>query len=445
MCDSLARSAINEKTDQVIGNDAIIVLFSNILDAYPDKTPIYVKNQEGKYLGCSPAFSELLGLTSDKVVGKTARDIYPPEIAEEDEIGDRALHWVIGQEKLEVTVEINGIERCLLIKKNGFCSGSGTLPGGIVGVVKDITSMKNRSVKTEMLDAMTAVSPGIYHDICNLLTPIDTTLTMIESDIVKQKTSCNTAEDNLNNIKTLLPQLHKHIKQELTGKEMTDFHAIEHLITPVEIFFSNLQSNNARHERCLGLGIRSLNQIKSMLELLQRLAKGKINVPESEFDVNDVILEATSFIFPSSKIKKELILCENPWPVNLDYLSTFRILLNLVTNSVQAMPHGGILKCETENKVVDGGNFVKITVADTGVGIPVEVLNEIDQPHATTKSDGHGYGLCVVSSMIKKCGGMKEIKSQPGQGTEFEILLPVPKNNADEIKNILKKYDSQVT
>ena len=177
---------------------------------------------------------------------------------------------------------------------------------------------------------------------------------------------------------------------------MTDSNAIEHLIPSLEFFFSNLQSNNIRHERFLSLAVRSLKQIKSMLELLQRLAKGKIAVPKSVFDINDVVLEATSFIFPSSKIKKELILCENPWPINPDYLSTFRILLNLVTNSVQAMPHGGILKCETENKVVDGGKFVKITIADTGGGIPVEVLDEIDQPHATTKSDGHGYGLCVV-------------------------------------------------
>ena len=426
-----------EKTDQVIENGALNALLSNILDAYPDKTPIYVKNQKGIYLGCSPAFLELLGLTSDKVIGKTARDIFPAEIAEKDEMGDRALQWVIGLEKIEVTIEIDGRKRCLLFKKNGFCSGSGTSTGGTIGVINDITAMKNRTVKNEMMDAMAAVSPGIYHDICNLLTPIDTTLTMIESDIVKQEKSCNSMEDKLNNIKALLPQLLKHRREELTGKEMTDSHAIEHLIPSLEFFFSNLQSNNVRHKRFLGLGIRSLNQIKSMLKLLQRLAKGKVAIPESVFDINDVVLEATSFIFPSSKIKKELILCENPWPINPDYLSTFRILLNLVTNSVQAMPHGGILKCETENKVVDGDKFVKITIADTGGGIPMEVLNEIDQPHATTKSDGHGYGLCVVSSMIKRCGGVKEIKSQPGQGTEIEILLPVSKNNADEIKSIL--------
>jgi PAS domain S-box-containing protein len=445
MSDSLTSSEIAGKTDQVIKNDPINVLLANILDAYPDKASIYVKNKEGRYLGCSRAFLELLGLPSEKIIGKTARDIFPPEIAEEDEIGDRALHWVIGLEKMEVMVEINGKERCLLFKKNVFCSGSGTLPGGIIGVVNDITAMKNRTVKKEMMDAMAAVSPGIYHDICNLLTPIDTFLTMIESDIVKMKKSCYSTEDKLNNIKTILPHMRKHGNEALSGKEMTDSHAVEHLVTPLEIFVSSIQANIIRHERFLGLGIRSLNQIKSMLELLQRLAKGKVAVPESVFDVNDVLLEATAFIFPSSKIRKELILCENPWPVKLDYLSTFRILLNLVTNSVQAMPHGGILKCETENRLVDGGKFVKITVADTGGGIPVEVLNEMDQPHATTKSDGHGYGLCVVSSMIKKCGGLKEIKSQQGHGTEFDILLPVSLNVADDIKNILKKYDSQVT
>jgi len=436
-------SEIGENTVRENVKETIRILLANIFDAYPEKTPIYVKDKEGKYIGCSSGFLELLGLDSAKVIGKTAREIYPPEMAEEDEIGDRTLHWVIGQEKMEVTVEINGRERCLLFKKNGFCSGIGTLPGGIIGVVNDITVLKNRTVKQEMFDAMAAVSPGIYHDINNLLTPIDTSLSMIESDIVKQKKTFNSAEDNFNNIKTLLPQLLKHRKNESTCMELTDSQAIEHLISQIEAFFSDLQAEKIKHERFLGLGIRSLNQIKSMLELLQKLAKGKIAVPESVFDINDVVLEVTSFIFPSSKIKKELILCENPWPINLDYLSTFRILLNLVSNSIQAMPNGGILKCETENKVVDGDKFVKITVTDTGGGIPVEILNEIDQPHATTKSDGHGYGLCVVCSMIKKSGGEKAIKSQPGNGTEFEILLPVSKNDTDDIKNILKKYDSQ--
>jgi signal transduction histidine kinase len=172
---------------------------------------------------------------------------------------------------------------------------------------------------------------------------------------------------------------------------------------------------------------------------LSKLARVDLYIPVSEFNVNDIVVEATSMIFPGSNINKELFLCKNPWLINLDYVSSFRILLNLVVNAIQAMPSGGNLTCKTENEIINGEKYVKFTVADTGGGIPLEVLNEIDQPHATTKTGGHGYGLCVVSSLIRDCGGKKEIRSHPGYGTEFEVLIPVSKDHAIEIKDILHK------
>jgi PAS domain S-box-containing protein len=424
----------------IVGKDYFLFLLANILDAYPDKTPIYIKDREGKYIGCSKAFFELLGLTSDKVIGKTAKEVFPADIAKDDEISDRSLHWVIGQEKLEVALDINGKEHFLLFKKNGFSCGEGTLLGGIVGTVTDITSMKRRNVQMEMKDALTSISPGVYHDICNLLTPIDTSLSMIEDDIVKQRESFELAEKNLACIKNLLPLLQLNHKNELTGQELINSLDIENMSTPIESFLSMIQSNSNKHKRFLVLGIKALNRIKSMLSLLQMFAKGKITIMESNFSVNDVVLDVTSMIFPGSRIKKEIILCEKPWPIDLDYISIFRILLNIVVNSVQAMPNCGNLKCKTENKVIDCKKYVKITIADTGGGIPLEVLKEIDQPHASTKTDGHGFGLCVVSSLIKKCGGKKEINSQPGFGTEFEVLIPVSSNVAKDVKDILNKY-----
>ena len=97
--------------------DYSFFLIANILDAYPDKTPIYIKDREGKYVGCSKAFSELLGLTSGEVIGKTAREVFPADIAKEDEISDRSLHWVIGQEKMEIAFDLKGKEHILLFKK----------------------------------------------------------------------------------------------------------------------------------------------------------------------------------------------------------------------------------------------------------------------------------------------------------------------------------------
>jgi PAS domain S-box-containing protein len=417
-------------------------LIANILDAYPDNTPIYVKERDGKYMGCSKGFLELLGLTSDEVIGKTAKEVFPADIAKEDEISDRSLQWVIGQDKMEVSFDINGKEHFLLFKKNGFSCGVGTMSGGVVGTITDITLMRNRTVQMEMKDALASISTGVYHDISNLLTPIDTSLSLIEDDMVKQSESFELADKNLAGIKNILPLLQIHHKDALTGKGLIDSLDIENLTTPIESFFSMIHADSAKHKRFLVLGIKALHRIKSMLSLLQMFARGKLTIKESDFSVNDVVLDVTSMIFPGSKIKKEMMLCENPWPINLDYLSIFRILLNLVVNSVQAMPNGGNLKCKTENMVIDRHKYVKITIADSGGGIPPEVLKAIDQPHASTKTDGHGFGLCVVSSLITKCGGKKEIISQPGHGTEFEVLVPVLSNVANEVKDILKKYSS---
>ena len=425
--------------------DYSFFLIANILDAYPDKTPIYIKDREGKYVGCSKAFSELLGLTSDEVIGKTAREVFPADIAKEDEISDRSLHWVIGQEKMEIAFDLKGKEHILLFKKNGFSCGEGTLLGGIVGTITDITLMKRRNVQMEMKDALASISTGVYHDINNLLTPIDASLSLIKDDMVKQRESFELAEKQLASIKNILPLLQIHHGNELTGEELIDPLDIENLSTPIDTFLAMIQANSSRHTSFLVLGINALNRIKSMLSLLQMFAMGKLTIMESELSVNDVVLDVTSMIFPGSKIKKEIFLCENPWPINLDYISIYRILLNLVVNSVQAMPDGGNLKCKTENIVIDNNKYVKITIADSGGGIPLEVLEEIDQPHASTKTDGHGFGLCVVSSLIIKCGGKKGINSQPGFGTEFEVLIPVLSNVAKDVKDILDKYSKIVT
>lgn len=432
------------KAAQEVEKDILSHVVANILDAYPDKTPIYVKNQEGKYIGCSNGFLKLFGLTSDDVLGRTAGDIFPEDIAKEDEMGDRTLQWVIGQEKMEVAIEIHGRERFLLFRKNGFCSGKGTLSGGVVGVVTDITSMKCRSVHKEMLDALASVSPGVYHDISNLLIPIDSSLTIIQADMAKQKMSCKDAGDKLRSFQNMAILLTNHLEEGLTSHEPADLPDMESLIRPIDNLLYQVQVDVVKHENYLSIGIKALSQIKSILTLLHKLARGNVSIPVTGSNVNDIVVEVTSMIFSGSRINKELLLCENPWPINLDYVSTFRILLNLVVNSVQAMPDGGDLTCKTENVISNGDRYVKFTVADTGGGIPLEVLDEIDEPHATAKTEGHGYGLCVVSSLVRNCGGEKVIKSQPGYGTEFEVLIPVSKNDDIEIKDILHKYGTQV-
>jgi PAS domain S-box-containing protein len=101
-----------------------------------------------------------------------------------------------------------------------------------------------------------------------------------------------------------------------------------------------------------------------------------------------------------------------------DYLT--RILYNLVTNAVQAMPKGGKLTiqvCKTANDVI-------LAVKDTGVGIPETVRSKLFTPMFTTKSKGQGFGLPAVKRMTESLGGTVSFESQEGKGTTFTVRLP---------------------
>jgi signal transduction histidine kinase len=101
-----------------------------------------------------------------------------------------------------------------------------------------------------------------------------------------------------------------------------------------------------------------------------------------------------------------------------------QVLLNLITNSVQAMPDGGELRIETSPA---GAERVRLLVGDSGVGIPPERLGKIFDPFFTTKEpgEGTGLGLSVVHSVIKNARGHIHVSSSPGRGTTFVIELPV--------------------
>jgi PAS domain S-box-containing protein len=105
-----------------------------------------------------------------------------------------------------------------------------------------------------------------------------------------------------------------------------------------------------------------------------------------------------------------------------DYLN--RILYNLVTNAVQAMPKGGKLMIVANNDA----NDIVVAVKDTGVGIPKEIQGKMFTPMFTTKSKGQGFGLPVVKRMTESLGGTVTFESEEGKGTTFFVRLPLKKN-----------------
>ena len=108
--------------------------------------------------------------------------------------------------------------------------------------------------------------------------------------------------------------------------------------------------------------------------------------------------------------------------INTDPLYLKRILTNLASNAVQAMPNGGKLAVNAEFK---GGN-VFITVEDTGEGIPEEIRGNIFKPLFTTKSKGQGFGLAVVKKLTEALNGKVTVESHVGDGTRFTLEFPMP-------------------
>ena len=112
--------------------------------------------------------------------------------------------------------------------------------------------------------------------------------------------------------------------------------------------------------------------------------------------------------------------CDSELPkIKLDLTFLKRILVNLATNAIQAMPDGGKLTIKASQEA----NSVSITVSDTGVGIPDDVKPKIFQPLMTTKSKGQGFGLAVVKRLVEAQGGTITFESKVGEGTQFKMTF----------------------
>lgn len=160
-----------------------------------------------------------------------------------------------------------------------------------------------------------------------------------------------------------------------------------------------------------------MNKIVSDLQDYARPVKPELTI----IDLRNFSKETLSTIQIPQNIEVSVKFEKDVPQLKLDPAMIKRVLTNLVTNAIQAMPKGGTLKISMSKR--EGSASIDIT--DTGVGIPEENLTKLFQPLFTTKSKGQGLGLPVCKRLVEAHGGSIKVKSKVGEGTTFTVNLPL--------------------
>jgi signal transduction histidine kinase len=173
--------------------------------------------------------------------------------------------------------------------------------------------------------------------------------------------------------------------------------------------------------------------IETEMERLNKLVEDflsfsrPIRLNKAETDLHLLINEALSLLQLDTVTNKKISFREN-FSEDIPFLSVDRdhikqLLINILLNSIQAMPDGGEVTIKTLYFPTD--DEVEITIADTGKGISEEVLSQIFQPFFTTKDKGLGLGLNIAYKTVKEHGGYLAISSEKGKSTQVKFTLPV--------------------
>ena len=173
------------------------------------------------------------------------------------------------------------------------------------------------------------------------------------------------------------------------------------------------------------------SRAKDLTQQLLTFSKGGMPVRKTG-DMRTLIRDSAAFALSGSNITCEFSIDENLRLCDFDENQIAQVIDNIIINSKQAMPIGGKIFITAENYFLDlqenpllkSGDYIKISIADTGIGIQPDHLKRIFDPFFTTKQQGNGLGLATCYSIIKKHDGLIMAESVPGKGSTFNILLP---------------------
>ena len=362
---------------------------STILDNIPDM--VFVKDIEDlKFIRLNKATENLLGYSRDVLIGRNDRDLFSAEIANVLIAKDRDV--LKNGKAVDISEEefitVSGEKKILHIKKIPIYNNS-EQPLYLLGITEDITQRKKieeQLAQTQKMESIGQLAGGIAHNFNNVLCGIMNAAQLLQS-----------------------PQRNLDEK----GQKYTDM--------------------------ILKASERASDLIGKLMTFGQ---KGGISV--TSIDLDEILNETVDLLYGtlSGNIPLSLLAKAEHKIISGDRSGLENILINLCINACHAIENGGEIILSTVNVSLDQsycdlstfniepGEFCKIEVKDTGVGISPENLKKIFDPFFTTKEQGKGTGLGLSSiyGIIKAHRGEILVKSEVGAGTTFSILLPCTKD-----------------
>ena len=348
-----------------------------VLDSLPDG--ILVCDENHCIIMANKAAQRLLPLNHSEGVSLWAAvrdervvDLFRNTLLNNDRVLDR-----------EIDIVLQGQNRLLSISVLPLVSDY-RITGSLI-YIEDITEKRSRESRlrrAENLASLTTLAAGVAHEIKNPLGSISIHLQLMQKALARKpggKTHAKTAGGP----------------------------------SPDELLNKYIRVLNEEVDRLNHIVVDFLFAVRPMvLELRER-------------NINPLITELVEFVGPEmeqSNIRCLLELDDHLPPLLIDERYMKQALLNLIKNAQAAMPGGGLLTIAT----MLADDEVRISVCDTGVGISGEHLKKIFEPYFTTRESGSGLGLTLVFKIIREHQGEIAVDSREGEGTDFEIMLPVP-------------------
>lgn len=335
----------------------------------------------GRITLMNPIAEELTGWKQHEAMGQPLEEVFVI-IDGETELPRPSLVQSVKDQNNVILLEENTLlisrdaQRKIIADSAAPILDSKGLFNGCVIVFRDVTIEKNRDDamnKIQKLESIGILAGGIAHDFNNILTAILGNISMA----------------------TVMTEKNPHLHQILKGAE------------------------------------RAALRARDLTAQLLTFSKGGTPVIKAS-SILEIIKESADFVSHGSTCAIKYGFSEDVWPVAADVGQIGQVIQNLTINAIQAMPAGGVITISAFNDfIIEGsgmplqpGKYVRIEVQDQGSGIPPKDLKTIFEPYFSTKNKGHGLGLAVVFSIIRKHNGWIVVRSETGKGTSFIFFLP---------------------